>query len=111
MQVVGTLVEKIDTADNYSAEALGVMTGLLVIKAATTKNYCYLKRLTGHCDNMGIVKHGNIANKAVPEKQVQADLIALIKKVIGELPRKFDYKHVYGHLDKILQWDQLTIVQ
>ena len=33
-----------------------------------------------------------------------------MKKVIYKLPCKFDYKRVYGHLNKILQWDQLTIV-
>ena len=79
------LVEKSGAADIYQAEALGTVTGLFVIKAATKYNYWYLKKLTGHCDNMGIVNHDKAANKAILGSQVQAELI----------------KHVYGHLDKI----------
>ena len=82
MQATGTLVENNNAADSYCAEALGAVTGLLLIKAVMIKNYWYLKKLTRHCDNKGIVKHGKSANKAVPEKQVQVNLIALINKVV-----------------------------
>ena len=51
---------------------------------------------------MGIANHGKAADNAIPEKQVQADLIALMKKVMRELPCEFDYEHIYGHLNKIL---------
>ena len=61
-------------------------------------------------DNIGTVKHGKLSDKVVPEKQVQEDLIALLKKVICELPSKFDCEDVCGHLDEILQWYQLIIV-
>ena len=47
MQATGTLVEKSNAADNYRAEALGAVAGLLVIKAATTKSYRYLKSSQG----------------------------------------------------------------
>jgi len=76
MQATGTLVEKSDSADNYRAEALGLAAGLLVIKAATERQFRYLN-LVAHCNNMGIVKHGNASDKPCLEKQVQADLIIL----------------------------------
>ncbi len=81
IQATGTLVEYNDSADNYRAEALGSAAGLLVIKAATTRQFWYLD-IIAHCDNMGIVKQGNASNKPCPEKQVQADLVVLIKKFI-----------------------------
>ena len=109
LQASGTLVERCDSADNYRAEALGAMAGLLVIKAATTKRRRYLSVLKAHCDNMGIVKHGNAATTTCPEKQVQADVIMLIKKLIRGLPCNLEYEHVFGHQDEILRWDQLSI--
>ena len=51
---------------------------------------------------MDKVKHGKAANKMIPEKQVPADLIALMKKVILKLSCEFDYRHGYGHLNEIL---------
>jgi hypothetical protein len=39
IQARGTLAEKSNAADNYRVEALGAVAGVLVIKAATTKNY------------------------------------------------------------------------
>jgi hypothetical protein len=53
---------------------------------------------------MNIVKHGKSVDTADPEKKIlQADLIALMKKVIHQPSCKFGYAHVYGHLDNILQ--------
>ena len=110
MRATGTLVEHSDSADNYRAEALGAAAGLLVLRAATSRQFRYLD-VVAHCDNMGIVKHGNAADSPCVEKQVHADLIVLIKKLIRELPCKLTYEHVFGHLDEILRWDQLTYVQ
>ncbi len=81
MQVMSTLVEYNNLADNYCAEALGSLSGLLMIKAATEQQFWYLD-IVAHCDNMGIIKHGNAANKPCPKKQVQAYLVILVKKLI-----------------------------
>lgn len=78
-QASGTLVEKCNEADNYRAEALGSVAGLLVLKVTTVCRLSYLHRITAHCDNMGTVKHGNAPDVIPPEKQVQVDLIILIK--------------------------------
>ena len=109
-QARGTIVEESDDADNYRAEALGAVAGMLVIRAATQRSFRY-QDIVGHCDNMGIVRHGNAADKVCPEQQVQADLLILLKKLIRELPCAFQYEHVFGHLDEVLRWDQLTPIQ
>ena len=85
------------------------MAGLLIIRAATQKQYRY-HDLVVHCDNMGIVNHGNASDKTCSEQQVQSDLIILIKKLIRGLPCKLEYEHVFVHLDDILRWDQMTVI-
>jgi len=47
----------------------------------------------------------------LPEKQVQADILCLIKHLIRELPFSVNYQHVYGHLDDVLNLSDLTPVQ
>ena len=61
MRARGTLVEYSDSADNYRAEALGAAADLLILRAATPRQFRYLD-VVAHCDNMGIVKHGNVAD-------------------------------------------------
>ena len=107
---VGSLVEKSDEADNYRAEALGSLAGLLVIRAASQLPLPY-KACQAFCDNKGIVNHGSASDQPLKEKQVHADVISLIKQYTRELPCEVSYEHVYGHLDDILTWEQLTPVQ
>lgn len=44
-------------------------------------------------------------------KQSQSDIILLCKQLVRELPVDIKWKHVFGHLNEILRWDQLTEVQ
>ena len=61
-QASGTLVERSDFADNYRAEALGALAGLLVLREVTTHTFKY-KGGVGHCNNKGIVGHCNAPTK------------------------------------------------
>jgi hypothetical protein len=106
MRATGTLAKK-----SYLADKCRTKAGLFVIKTATSKHYRYLQKLKASCDNMGIVKHGNVVNRPCPEKQVQADVISLMKKMIPGLLYKLEYEHVFGHLYDIFWWGQHTIVQ
>lgn len=106
---VGSIVEQSENADNYRAEALGSLAGLLVIHAGTGKNLPY-KLVKAYCDNKGIVSHGS-NDYPLPEKQAQSDVLSLIKQYIRTLPVKVVYEHVFGHLDDVLRWDQLTYIQ
>lgn len=108
---MGTLVEQSNEADNYRTEGPGSVAGLLLLKAATMCRVSYFHKITAHCDNMGIIKHGSAPDVIPPEKQVQVDLIFLIKKLIKELPCEVEYEHVFGHPDKVLTWRQLIPVQ
>ena len=105
-----TLVERSEDADNYRAEALGSVALLLILRAATSRNLPY-SRCEAYCDNKGIVGHAKKYKEPLPDKQAQADLISMIRMHMRELPLNVDYAHVFGHLDEILRWDQLTPVQ
>ena len=77
---VGSIVEQSDHADNYRAEGLGALAGLLVLYAGTGRRLPY-KLVKAYCDNKGIVSHGT-SDRPLPEKQAQADVLRLIKQYI-----------------------------
>ena len=103
-------VEKCQLADNYRGEALGALTGILLLRAASGIDRTY-RQCGGHCDNKGVVIYCNKPRESCPDKQVQADVFMVIKKLLRELPFNVSYHHVMGHLDKILRWDQLSEIQ
>jgi hypothetical protein len=86
---------------------------MLVIKAATTQMHLPFHSVTGYCDNMGVVIHCADPHRALVEKQSQVDVLALLLKLMRELPPTMttSYKHVKGHLDKHLREDQLSLEQ
>merc|ERR1712086_367039 len=63
----GTVAERSDNADNYRAEALGAMCGLLALRAASQRAYRY-RECGAFCDNLGIVKHASRPTTSLPEK-------------------------------------------
>ena len=109
-KATGTLVEKSDFAENYGAEALGAIGGLLILRAATKRVFPD-KEFLAYCDNLGIGSHTSKPNKPLYEKQSQGDVIGLIKQYIRHLDFDVPYHHVHAHLDEVLRWDQLTEIQ
>ena len=107
---MGKIVERSDFADNYQAEGLGAIGGLLILRAATMRVLSY-KECLAYCDNLGIVCHASKPNKPLSEKQSQWDVIGLIKQYVKQLDFDIPYHHVHAHLDKVLRWDQLTYIQ
>ena len=85
-----TVAERSDNADNYRVEALGTMCGLLALRAASQQAYWY-RECGAFCDNLGIVNHASRPTTSLPEKQVQADVLCLIKHLIQELPFSVNY--------------------
>jgi hypothetical protein len=61
-----------------------------------------------HCDNHGVLTHGNSPHQSLKAKQSQADLIRLLKTYTRELPLKATWHHVNGHADKYKTFNQLT---
>ena len=112
-----TWVEKSPDASNYRGELLGALGYTLVMKAVCeedrdlTVDPLTLPQGKAFCDNMGVVKHGRVPNKTLSEKQVQADILGHIKYLLRNLPARFKFSHVRGHIDRILSASQRTFEQ
>ena len=82
-EAIGSVVKRCDNANNYRAEALGAMCGLLVLHAASRRTFRY-GECHAYCDNKGVVGHAAKPHVPFADKQVQVFLA--IKKLIQNLP-------------------------
>jgi hypothetical protein len=102
-----------DTASNYRGEIIGGVIATLLLRALSV---CApppppAKILPIYCDNLGVVCHGNAYLRSLPEKQVQQDVLCLLRQNIMSLPHPVNYKHVYGHLDEGASFASLELPQ
>jgi len=108
-QAKGTVVEWSDSADNYRGEILGGIMAQLVLRAAS--------RVLGHdypvtavdCDNQGVVIHGNSPTRSLKEKQPQADVLGVFKRLVMEQPFQVNYCWVQSHTDRAKKWAQCSL--
>ena len=112
-----TWVERSPSASNYRGELLGALGYTLVMKAVCGEDRDpmidanTLPKGDAFCDNMGVVKHGNVPNKTLSEKQVQADILGHLKYLLRIIRAKFKFAHVRGHIDKVLTASQRNFQQ
>ena len=64
------MVEESDRADNYRAKILGGLLGQLIFQAANSYWTTSYRQVEIHCDNEGVVLHGNTTERALKEKKV-----------------------------------------
>lgn len=85
----------------------------LLLKLQLLVNISHSDTLTAYCDNMGVVLQCADPFRYLVEKQSQTDVLTLLFNLMRELPPTMttSYKHVKGHLDHLLQEDQLTLEQ
>ena len=99
-QLTCTWTELSNSADNYRAELLGAVCCSLILKAASMVPAVYPHSpLLRHCDNMGVVKHGNRIYSSLKDNQSQADLIRLFTTIDQDLPFPCQYVWVESHTD------------
>ena len=99
------------TASYYCGELLGGPVMALFLKAASSLLANGIHPAVIACDNMGVVIHGNNRYQSPQETQSQADVIRCFCKILVGLPFRITYKHVYGHQDNRVVWDDLTLFQ
>jgi hypothetical protein len=99
------------TASNYRGELLGNLMTALILKAASSLLSGDAHPAVVACDNMGVVIHGNDRHRSLREAQSQADLIRCFRGILAGLPFEIIYEHVYGHQDKNIPWNLLTLLQ
>ena len=97
-----TWAELTASADNYRGELLGAVCCSLILKAISTIPAVYPKLpLLRHCDNMGVIKHGNRIYGSLKDSQAQADLIRLFHSIDQRLPFQSRYVWVENHTDDV----------
>jgi hypothetical protein len=99
------------TASNYRGELLGGLLAALILKAASSLLSGNAHPAVLACDIMGVVIRGNNKHRSLKEAQTQADIIRCFCEVLAGLNFKIIYEHVYGHQDKTIPWDSLTLLQ
>lgn len=102
----------VSTASNYRGELIGgVLATLLLLALAECTESRPPCTLNIYCDNLGVVSHGNNYLRPLPERQVQHDVLSLLRRNILILPNTIQYKHVYGHQDNGTTFSNLTLPQ
>jgi hypothetical protein len=100
------------TASNYRGELIGGALATLVLLAASqTKPTRAFPPCSVFCDNLGVVTHGNNPHRALPEKQVQMDILTLLRRNVTSNPQEVTFTHVYGHQDNHAAYSQLNLPQ
>ena len=105
----GTVVEWSKSADNYRAEILGGVLTQLVLNAASQDPSQQYKEVTVDCNNNGVVLHGNSPRRALKEKQTQADVLRVFKRLITEQRATIKMEWVPSHQDDKKSWNQCTL--
>ena len=105
----GTVVEYTESADNYRGEALGAIMIQLVLHAATRRRPRHVPAITIHCDNRGIIGHGNEPDTPLVERQPQADHLRALKDLLRL--NSFDCKFVWaeGHAVDRKGWSKASV--
>jgi hypothetical protein len=107
------LCEKTDpaSASNYRAELIG---GLLASHILRTLDGLISHESTGvtlFCDNLGVIHHAQHPWRQLPEKQSQSDVLSVFVHNLQRTNIKWEYNHVYGHLDDHSSFNALTLPQ
>jgi hypothetical protein len=110
-QAKGAIAEFSPDADNYRGEILGGMLLQLILRAASQNRTLEYQPVVIHCDNKGVVNHGNSPGRALGEKQSQADVLRCLKNYVSYNPFESCYKWVPSHQDKHKQWEDCTLME
>lgn len=118
-EISGCFVDESIDSNNYRGELLGALGPLLILRAAFESNpslasspetIATINQLL-HCDNNGVVGHGNDQQGPLKQDQTQADLIRLLKSYSRRLPFRTKWIHVKGHSDRYQAFSQLTLIE
>jgi hypothetical protein len=107
------ICEKTDaiSASNYRAEIIG---GLLASHILRTLDSLITGGTTGvqlYCDNLGVVHHAHHPFRTLSERQAQADVLSVFVNNLRNTTIKWEYQHVYGHLDDHIPFAALSLPQ
>jgi hypothetical protein len=103
------VVKHSNKASNHQGELLGAVMSLLILRAASSMLYVLYPLSTLFCDNRGVILHSNSLQVSLLEKQVQADLIQLIKHLSSTNNCQSMWEWVEGHAVEQKGWHNCTL--
>ena len=104
-----SVAERSDAASNYRGELLGSILSLLILRAASDGLAPPRSLVVLHCDNRGVITHGNTPFTSLSDKQQQADLIRLMKFLSTTNKCQSRWEWVAGHAVERQGWRNSTL--
>ena len=110
-RLTGTFWERSTSASSYRAELLGLCALHLLSQALAE-----FHNITGWsallcCDNKRALEVSAHSTRRIRPSAKCADIRRSLKAIQPLLNGTFRYVHVYGHMDRMLKWEQLTLIQ
>ena len=109
--LTGTFWERSPSASLYRAELLGLCA--LHLFAQALVEFYKVARWTAKlcCDNKRVLEVSSHHTHRIRPSAKCANIHCSLKAVKPLLSGTFRYVHVYGHMDRRLKWEQLTLTQ
>ena len=117
-EIKGCFTDNSHGADNYRGELLGSLGPLILLRAAflscpdsSVREDASVSTIRLHCDNRGVVLHGNDPHSPLKDGQKQADLVRLLKSYSRLIPCNIEWVHIKGHSDRHTAFNDLSPLQ
>lgn len=110
-RVTGTIWEHFTSASSYRAELLGLCALHLFAHAITAFHKVSGCSALLCCNNKCALEVSSYHAQHIRPSAKCADIRRSLKAVKPLLSGTFHYVHVYGHMDRMLKWEQLTLTQ
>jgi hypothetical protein len=104
-----TIAEKSSSAGSYRGEIFGAILAQLILSAAVQGRMGPYPISTIDCDNLGVVRHGNMFRWPLATTQPQADVLKIMKRYIVTQPFTLKYLYVASHADDSEAWKDYTL--
>ena len=109
--MTGSFWERLPLASSYRAELLGLCALHLLAQALSEYHNISGWAATLCCDNEGALEKSSRHTHRIRPSARCTDILRSLKAIKPLLNGKLRYIHVFGHMDGLLKWEQLTLTQ
>jgi hypothetical protein len=111
LQLTDTFREKSTTASSFWAEMVGLCT--LYLFAQAVAEFYKVEQWSSmiSCNNKHALKLSSHHRRCIRPSAKCTDIQRNLRTIKQSFTGNFKYFHVYGHMDKYLKWEQLSLVQ
>jgi hypothetical protein len=106
-----SVAEFSESADNFCGKLLGAVIVQYILQVAAADLPGILGLVCLYCDNQGLFAHRNLSRKVLPDKKDQANLILLLKYLVGSNTLQLHWVWVEGHAVESRGWRQCSLAK